>query len=175
MRGLIIYSSRTGGTKRMAEGIHQFLGDEWEVYPVKSAPDWREYDVIAIGFWAFRGGWDPSVEKYVKDITGKKIYIFGTLGTYCDGPYAFRMMRRRVLAMEKRGNHVLGNYFCTGALDPLRLKEKMEHPERFLHPVTEEKKIRGRVYSAHPTNREIELCGERIHYRVMVEKEKGEL
>lgn len=175
MRGLIVYSSRTGGTERLARGLYKNLKvGNWELYNVRNAPDPSEYDIIMIGFWVFRGSWDPLTANYIKNIKQKNIFIFGTIGAYDDGHYARRITERCVREAESRENNVRGTFICMGALDRKRIEQKAKEPEKFLHPVTEEKLIRLDVFSHYPTEAEIAVCGERFNNRLLVMKRRGE-
>jgi flavodoxin len=49
---MVIYSSKTGNTKMIAEAIHKALPQDTEIYPVDNAPCPNNYDFIAVGGWA---------------------------------------------------------------------------------------------------------------------------
>ena len=84
MRSLVVYSSRTGNTKRVAEAIFKILPEMKMLCPVEEAPSADGFDFIAIGFWIDRGFPDAKAQHYMKTLQGKRIGIFGTLGSYSD-------------------------------------------------------------------------------------------
>ncbi len=85
MKALIVYSSNTGNTKKLAEGIFENVKNsgEWFLEDVKNNPNIEEYDVILLGGWAESGSLDKnSLEFYKKiDKKSKKIGLFITMGS----------------------------------------------------------------------------------------------
>ncbi|MDO5714271.1 MAG: flavodoxin family protein, partial [Tissierellia bacterium] len=99
----------------------------------------------------------------------------GTFGVYEDIPYSHIMIVHCVKLIREKGNRVHGSFICMGALDQKRLQEKIEHPENFSHPITEEKLIRSQVFADYPTEKEIAVCGERFTNRLLVLKRLGKI
>lgn len=53
MNSIVIYSSRTGNTKQVAEAIVGVLPEGTPCVPVNEAPaDLSQYDLVFMGFWA---------------------------------------------------------------------------------------------------------------------------
>ncbi len=55
MKCLVVYSSVTGNTRKVAEAIFQAMPPDSEIFPVESAPAPDAYDFVAVGFWGDRG------------------------------------------------------------------------------------------------------------------------
>ena len=51
MNSLIVYSSNTGNTKKLAQAVYDSLTGSKELYPITEAPDPAGYDFVALGFW----------------------------------------------------------------------------------------------------------------------------
>lgn len=51
MKSLIVYSSRTGNTRKVAEAIFDLWPDSKEIHPVETARPPDEFDFIAMGSW----------------------------------------------------------------------------------------------------------------------------
>lgn len=77
MRYLVVYSSITGNTRRVAEAVFETLPELKAIYPVEAAPDPEGYDFIALGFWLDRGTADEKFRRYIKKIKNKKIGLSG--------------------------------------------------------------------------------------------------
>ena len=82
MKALIIYSSKTGNTKKVAYGIYDNLKDNYDLHikdmeEIKDMSMLDEYDTLVVGFWVDRGTAHPKAKKFVKAIKNKK-------STFCD-------------------------------------------------------------------------------------------
>ena len=115
MRYLVVYSSVTGNTRRVAEAVFEMLPEPKGIYPVEKAPEPDGYDFIALGFWLDRGTADEKIRRYIKKIKNKNVGLFGTSGVYPDSDHA----RGAVKNIEKLlgENHILGSVMCQGRID----------------------------------------------------------
>lgn len=55
MKFLIVYSSRTGNTRQVAEALYAAAPDGSTISKVETAPAADGYDVIFVGYWMDRG------------------------------------------------------------------------------------------------------------------------
>ena len=76
MKSLVVYSSQTGNTRKLAEAVFEALSGEKEILPVDDAPDPSEYDLIAVGFWLKGGTADPKSAEYLGKVTQQAIFLF---------------------------------------------------------------------------------------------------
>ena len=60
MKSLVVYSSQTGNTQKLAESVYAVLPGEKEIWPVDEAPAPENFDVVAAGFWLQAGKPDPK-------------------------------------------------------------------------------------------------------------------
>ena len=74
----VIYSSRTGNTKRVAEHLAEALGAACRSIVDASAAS--EQATLCIGTWIDRGTADAAARKYIEGLRGRRIFFFGTLG-----------------------------------------------------------------------------------------------
>jgi flavodoxin len=121
---LVVYSSLTGNTRRVAEAVYECLPAPKEIYPVEAAPDPDGYDFIALGFWLDKGTADERTRRYIQKINDKYVGVFGTSGVYPHSEHAREAVRR----VEKllSANRVLGSVMCQGRVDEA-FAEKMDH------------------------------------------------
>ena len=132
MKALVVYSSRTGNTRIIAEAIFDSIGFEKEIYPVEEAPSPEGYDFIAVGFWVNRGKPDEKSGKYMKQIKGKKVGIFATLGAYPTSKHARKALESaRTLLKE---NEILAEFICQGKIDPAILKRMPKNRAHEMNP-----------------------------------------
>lgn len=169
MKVLITYASITGNTKKLAEGIYKGLEiKDKEILELKSVKSFDSYDLIILGYWAYRGTCSKDVLRIIKDINNKNLFLFATLAFYPDSQHAYNVLNSVTELLENQGNNVLSRYICTGGLDPKRVQDKIDNPEKYKHPITMEKKIRYDVLKKHPTELDIECAVERFNDRLEI-------
>jgi flavodoxin len=159
--GLIVYSSRTGNTRKLAEGIQrglaEALGQEPRIAAVEENPDPAGAEWILVGFWADRGNADQKAVQYLKSLEGRKIGLFGTLGAYPDSDHAGDIRKRaQDLAAEK--NALLGCFLCQGRIDPALTGRFKSLPADNPHAMTPERMKRHQEAAKHPDEKDIEAA-----------------
>ena len=138
MKALVVYSSRTGNTRKIAEAIAAVLPG-CEIHPVESAPAPEGYDLVAVGYW---------VDKGMRDA---KVALFGTLGAWPDSDHARDCIAQgeALVNAPERRNKVLGTYLCQGKVDP-KIVAMMQKMASDVHPMTPERKARLEEAAKHP-------------------------
>ena len=77
----IIYSSKTGNTKKLAEAIYNTLPqNKCDYYGTVDKIDDVLSNVIYIGFWTEKGNADHLTIDFLNKLRNKKIFLFGTAG-----------------------------------------------------------------------------------------------
>lgn len=147
MKSLIVYSSRTGNTRAVAEAIAHVIPEPCEIVPVENAPDVSDVDFLAIGYWVDKGMPDAKAKTFMEGVKGKKVGLFGTLGAYPDSDHANDCRVKAAELME--GNEILGQFLCQGKIDP-KVLEMMAKMASDQHPMTEERKARIEEAKKHP-------------------------
>jgi flavodoxin len=158
--GLIVYSSKTGNTRKLAEGIHRGLAEALgavRIAAVEEAPDPGGADWLLVGFWADRGNGDQKAREYLESLEGRRIGLFGTLGAYPDSDHAGDIRKRmQDLAAEK--NAVLGCFLCQGKIDPALTERFKSFPADNPHAMTPERMERHLEAAKHPDEKDIEAA-----------------
>lgn len=149
MKALVVYSSRTGNTRMVAEAVHAVMPPDAVLAPVEEAPDPDPavYDFIALGFWVDKGAPDAAMAGYMQRVRGCSVGLFGTLGAWPDSDHARESMQRAVDLVP--GNTVLGTFICQGKVDPKLLAAMEKMPDN-PHVMTEERKARIEEAAKHP-------------------------
>ena len=119
----IVYSSKTGNTKKLAETIYNFLPqNECEYYGAVDKIDGKLSDVIYIGFWTEKGNADSLTVEFLNKLKGKKIFLFGTAG-YGESEKYFDSIINNVKKNIDSSNTVIGTFMCQGKM-PLSVRER---------------------------------------------------
>jgi len=131
MKSLVVYSSQTGNTKKLAETVYEFLSGEKEIYAVTEAPDPTGYDLVALGFW-FKGEKpDPNSMEYLPKLAGKSLFLFATHGAPEEYDHVAKGIEQAKNLAE--GAKIIGTFSCQGEVNPkvleaVRAKEKEKQP-----------------------------------------------
>ena len=120
---MVAYSSLSGGTKRLAEGIFTSLPyEEKTLATIQEAPSLEGYDAILVGYWANQGAPGQDVQQFLKTIHGKAVGVFATLAYHPDTNHGWGLVQKGI-DLVKEDNAILGSFVCNGALSPAMLKK----------------------------------------------------
>lgn len=156
-KSLVIYSSLTGNTKKVAEAVQSVIPN-CDIVSIDNLPEnLNEYYFTAVGYWVDRGLPDAKSKKLIKSLKNMNVALFGTLGAYPDSPHAKGCIRdsETMLKTTGKNNNVLGSFLCLGKIDP----KLMDYMGKFMgdtHPVTPERKARLMEAQTHPDNNDLE-------------------
>ena len=127
MKSLVVYSSQTGNTRKLAEAVLEALPGEKALFPVDEAPDPSDYGFIAVGFWLMAGKPDPKASEYLCKIGKKPLFLFATHGAGAGSDHAIHgMALAKSLAAEA---DIRGTYSCQGEVNPKILEKASKKPE----------------------------------------------
>lgn len=118
MRSIVIYSSLTGNTKRVAEAIVQGLPEGTPCVSTKEIPaDIADYDVVFCGFWVDRGTANKAAQDVLATLNNPYVVLFATLGMYADSDHARESIDKAELCLPN-GKKAYDGFVCQGAIDP---------------------------------------------------------
>ena len=166
MKTMVVYSSKTGNTKKVAEAVFNVMPESCELYDVETAPDPINYDFIALGYWVDKGEPDSQSLEYMKKVRNRKVALFATLGAYPDSAHALECIQagKNVL----KGNEILGDFICQGKIDPALMMWMETLPEGHPHSPDESRKKRWKDAESHPDKEDLIRASE--VFRGIVEK-----
>ena len=129
MKSLIVYSTQTDNTKKLAHAIHDTLTGEKNISFIDDAPAPDGYDLVAVGFWLMAGKPDPKSAAYLEGLgADQNIFLFATHGAAKESAHARQAMQTaRELAA---GASVIGTYSCQGEVNPKVLAKAKAKPQR---------------------------------------------
>ena len=171
MKTLVVYSTLTGNTKKVAEAVASVL-PECDLLSVEQAPSSVEdYDLVALGYWVDRGLPDGRARAWLERLKNAKLAFFGTLGAWPDSDHAKECMAKgEAMALEpERGNTVYGSWLCQGKIDP-KVLEVMAKMAGNVHPMTPERVARIEEAAKHPDEEDCRRAQE--FFRTVLEKIK---
>ena len=152
MKIVVVYSSRTGNTEKVARAIHAILPQPADIFCVQDAPDPSGYDFVAMGFWVDKGAPDAEAREYMRSIHGKAIGLFGTLGAWPNSDHAKDCLCKAEELVKD--NEILGSFLCQGRIDP-RIIEVMQKMAFEAHPMTPERLARIQEAEKHPDDADL--------------------
>ena len=118
----ILYSSKTGNTKKLAEKIREVLPEENCDYFGTEGAKALTSDILYIGFWTDIGNADPATLELLKSLKNKKIFLFGTAGFGGSEAY-FQQVLGKVKESVDESNTVMGEFMCQGKM-PNSVRER---------------------------------------------------
>lgn len=127
MKQLVVYSTKGGNTKKLAETAFSRLSGEKDFFSVTQAPDPGGYDTAVIAFW-FKGGQpDPDSQEYLKKCKGStKVFLVGCHGASSDSDHA-RMGMNKAKELAS-GANIVGSFSCQGEV-PQQVLENAENQD----------------------------------------------
>lgn len=113
MKTLIVYSSATGNTKKLAEVILGEVEDA-ELIAVQDVEVTMldHFDMIYLGYWVDKGDMDAHALQLAKKLENRKLVLFGTLGAASNTTY-YDMVKKRV-ETHVVDNKIYGHFLCQG-------------------------------------------------------------
>ena len=109
----IVFSSKTGNTKLLADTLHNCLPQADCYYFGSPNPAAMEADTLYVGFWTDKGKADESSSDFLKQLRGKQVFLFGTAGFGGSEEY-FNKILKTVQKDLHSSNTVLGSLMCQG-------------------------------------------------------------
>jgi flavodoxin len=140
MRTIIIYSSKSGNTKKIADSIASQIGcDAIRIASdsVQSTVDLEGYDLVFVGTGLFAGTPNEDIVRYLRNLNLKTTKLFALFLTWGGAPRTDKLALSRLKTLlESKGQKVLEDYFaCYGGWKGILMKRG--------HPKSEEIKAAG--------------------------------
>lgn len=128
----IIYSSRTGNTRLLAEAIRESLPADLCNHFGTDEAGAVESEKLYVGFWTDKGTADEAALALLKRLKYKKIFLFGTAG-FGESEAYFQKVLDRVKESIDESNSIIGTYMCQGKM-PMAVRERYEKMKQQPNP-----------------------------------------
>jgi flavodoxin len=119
---LVVYTSNTGNTEKVALKIFETLpGKSKDIIKVEDYKG-EEADLYFVGFWNDRGTCGSGIMDFLSSLHGKRVALFGTCGMTGSDEY-YKEVENRVSVFLSDDNEYLGGFLCGGRLMPQVLEK----------------------------------------------------
>lgn len=120
----IVYSSKTGNTRLLAQTLRDQLPQEDCCY--FGIPDAAALaaDTLYVGFWTDKGRADAAVLELLQQLHGKQVFLFGTAGFGGSAAYFDKILGATRQALDE-SNTVIGSFMCQGRM-PVSVRQRYE-------------------------------------------------
>ena len=165
MKVQVIYSSLSGCTKKLAQGIYDGLGDvEKSIHDLAEGNPALDGDILLLGYWVDKGGPNAQMKAFMDKLKGKTVGVFCTLAYWTDAAHGTGSLTAGIDAVKEK-NTVIGGYVCNGHISDKMIESFRSNPTGH-HSATPEAELRWKLMANHPTAAEIALGAERFRERV---------
>lgn len=119
---LVVYTSKTGNTQKIAMEIFEALPGKSK--DIQNIEEYRgeDADTYFVGFWNNRGTCSSEIMEFLSALKKKRVALFGTCGMGGSQEY-FQMVANQVAAFIPDGCEYLGNFMCAGKMPPSILEK----------------------------------------------------
>lgn len=124
MKYAIVYSSRTGNTKMLAEAIRELLPGEDCIYFGGPDPAALKAERIYAGFWTDKGCCDAETAAFLKTVSHQEIFLFGTAGFGGNQEYFDKILKNTQNFLPD-GVKLPASFLCQGKM-PMSVRERYE-------------------------------------------------
>ena len=134
MRPVIIYSSKSGNTKKIADSMaHQIGCDAIRITSdsPQSTVDLEGYDLVLVGTGLFAGTPNEDLVRYLRNLNLKTTKLFALFITWGGAPRTDKLALTRLrMLLESKGQKVLEDHFaCYGGWKGILMKRGHPKPE----------------------------------------------
>lgn len=124
---LVVYTSKTGNTEKIAMEIFEALpGKSKDIQRVGELNG--EADTYFVGFWNNRGTCSVEIMNFLSELHGKRVALFGTCGMGGSREY-FDRVSNQVEAFVPDDCEFLGSFLCAGKM-PTQILEKYKQMQK---------------------------------------------
>lgn len=113
----ILFSSKTGNTRILADAIRAALPEEDCAFfgEAGSVAEIPEVKTVYLGFWTDKGNADEAALNVLKNLRNKNVFLFGTAGFGVEDAY-FQRVLNNVKASMDESNTLVGEFMCQGKM-----------------------------------------------------------
>ncbi len=113
---IVLYATLTGNTQKVAAAVHQQLPEPSRILLLTGESLAIPEETVFLGYWVDRGSCPEPVAQLLCQLHGKKIALFGTIGS--DNQDYWPKVRQQVEKLVPADNQILGHFLCQGRMQP---------------------------------------------------------
>lgn len=150
MKPIVLYSSKTGNTKQVAEAIaNAYTTKVYDIAELDLAVI-EEAEQLIVGGWVDKGHADDKTLAMLSKIHNKQVGVFLTLGAYPDSEHAEHALEGFAKQVSDQGNTVVARFICQGKIDPKITAAFMKMGDASPHKMDEARIARHKAAASHP-------------------------
>lgn len=153
MKVTFIYSSRSGNTKKLAEGLYNLCNIDKEIYNIDEYKE-NESDIYVVCCWIDKANPDNKSMDIVELLNNKKIYILATLGASPKSQHGQDCINN-IKNIYIKGN-IIGIDLVQGAISDEMIQMFKKLPVNHSHSLNEEKLKKYEALKGRPNQNDIE-------------------
>ncbi|MDD2959213.1 MAG: flavodoxin family protein [Lachnospiraceae bacterium] len=122
MKIAIVYTSQTGNTKLLADTIKETMLQKknteccyFGAPNEQAAAEAKKADLVLAGFWTDKENCSDEMSAFLKNLSGKKVFLFGTAG-FGGSSHYFELIFSKVKEHLNTSNILVGTYMCQGKM-----------------------------------------------------------
>ena len=166
MKVQIVYSSLSGCTRRLAEGIFDAMAvDTKELYDLAAGTPELDGDAVLLGYWVDKGGPDAAMKAFMETIENKNVGVFCTLAYWADSAHAHNALAAGVALVTRKGAYYMTDS-RNGAMSQAMIDRFRANGASGPHSASPANEARWALMKNHPTAAEITLAAERFNERL---------
>lgn len=124
MQAMVVYSSVTGNTQRIATAIFTAIpGDSKDMQRI-SEYQGKDAETYFVGFWTDKGSCSPEIGGLLSGLHNKRVALFGTCGMGKSDAY-YAQVEEEVKRWLPRDNEYMGAFLCQGKM-PMAVRKRFE-------------------------------------------------
>ena len=127
MKSLIVYSSRTGNTYKLAHAFWQGIPGDKQIYSAEATPDPSLFDFVALAFWLNDGKPDQKSMQYLAKIGSKPLFLMATHGS-AKGSAMVENALGHAKGLTSKAM-IVGTYTTQGRVSPLVIERYTSMPD----------------------------------------------
>jgi flavodoxin len=115
MKGIVIYDSWTGNTKKIAEAVASV--NRFDIFKVNEAPlDLRQYDILVLGSPDIKASFSKATLEFIDNVLlPKRFALFITFGAPFWGQISSLICFNKIHSLlTKKGSLCKGKFMCPG-------------------------------------------------------------
>ena len=162
MSSLVVFSTSTGNTRKIADAIFSVLKDtDKKIVNVNeiNTVNMNEFEKIIIGGWIDKGEIDEKSKEFLTNLKNKKLGLFLTMGGNPEIDRAKKCVQKVRELLEKNGNIVEKTFVCQGAINPNlinKFREMTKQGTAGPFAATPEREARWAEAAKHPDEKDME-------------------
>lgn len=124
MQAMVVYSSKTGNTQKIATAIFAAIPGESKDLQRAGEYTGKDADIFFVGFWTDKGDCNTEAANFLSGLHGRKIALFGTCGAGKNDIY-YDQIIRQARSWIAPDNVYLGAFMCQGKM-PIQVRKRFE-------------------------------------------------